>query len=72
MGSEAQPFINPSINRSDKFYVDLKNLNRRQLELAGVDNIEISVECTCCKHEKYWSHRYTKGERGSQCGVIVM
>jgi YfiH family protein len=74
MGGEALPFIKPSVDRPEKFYVDLKNLNRRQLELAGVksENIEVSKECTHCLHEKYWSHRYTKGVRGSMCGVIVM
>lgn len=52
--------------------VDLKGLNRRQLERAGVKSIEVSGECTMCLHDKYWSHRYTAGRRGSQCGVIVM
>lgn len=65
MGNEAEPFFK---GRN----VDLKGINRRQLELAGVKNIEISNECTKCLHDKYWSHRYTGGERGSQCGVIVM
>ena len=69
MGNEAEPLISYSDSR---FYVDLKGLNRRQLELAGVKEIEVSPDCTCCLNEKYWSHRYTKGVRGSQCGAIVM
>ncbi len=70
MGAEALPFI--SRCGGDRYRVDLKGLNRRQLELAGVGHIEVSGECTRCLHEKYWSHRHTGGERGSQCGVIVM
>ena len=33
------------------------------------EGIDISEECTYCSHEKYWSHRYTKGKRGGQAAV---
>jgi YfiH family protein len=65
MGGEAEPFF-----RGDK--VDLKGLNRRQLELCGVEKIDVSPVCTFCSHETYWSHRYTKGQRGTQAGIIVL
>ena len=39
-----------------KFYVDLKGINARQLEEAGVRNIEVSDICTCC-NESFCSHR---------------
>lgn len=52
--------------------IDLKGLNRRQLELAGVAAIEVSPICTYCSHEVYWSHRFTSGQRGTQAGVIVL
>ena len=39
-----------------KFYVDLKGINARQLEEAGVTDIEISDICTCC-NESFCSHR---------------
>ena len=57
-----------------KCMVDLKGFNRRLLLRAGLlpENICVSGECTLCSHEKYWSHRYTKGERGSQASVILM
>jgi YfiH family protein len=71
MGSGAEPYIKQG-KAPGKYYVDLKGLNKRQLELKGVTDIEVSCECTCCSNEKYWSHRFTKGLRGSQCGVIVM
>lgn len=41
---------------ADKFYVDLKGVNKRQLEEAGVRNIEVSDICTCC-NENFCSHR---------------
>lgn len=39
-----------------KFYVDLEGINKRQLEEAGVRNIEVSDICTCC-NENFCSHR---------------
>lgn len=57
-----------------KYLVDLKNANRRRLIQLGVpaDNIDVSPECTYCCHDKYWSHRYSKGQRGSQAACIVL
>ena len=52
--------------------VVLKGLNRRQLEMEGVENIDVNPDCTICLHDRYWSHRYTKGQRGSQAGVIIL
>lgn len=57
-----------------KTMVDLRAANARRLIQLGVpaENIDISHECTYCSHDKYWSHRYTKGERGSLGAVIVL
>ncbi len=57
-----------------KTLVDLRAANKRRLLQLGVPerNIDVSDECTYCSHEKYWSHRYTKGQRGSQAAAIVL
>ena len=57
-----------------KFHVDLKALNAKRLENAGLDpeHIAVSADCTACLPEKYWSHRVTKGERGSQAAMIAL
>ena len=57
-----------------KFHVDLKALNAKRLESAGLDpaHIAVSPDCTCCMPEKYWSHRATHGERGSQAAMIAL
>ena len=54
--------------------VDLKGANARRLLQLGVpaQQIDISGECTFCSHDKYWSHRYTKGRRGTQASVIML
>ena len=70
LGDAALPYIKAL--GGDKFKVDLKGLNRLWLEGAGVPaaNIDTSPDCTMCRPDKYWSHRYTKGERGSQAALI--
>ena len=67
-GAAAEPYISAAEN---KFYVNLKAINELALRRAGVANIEISTDCTMCNPEKYWSHRYTGGRRGSQGALIL-
>lgn len=57
-----------------KTLVDLRGANARRLIQLGIpaDQIDISDECTYCLHDKYWSHRYTRGHRGGQCAGIVL
>ena len=57
-----------------KTLVDLRGANARRLMQLGVpsENIDVSDECTFCSHDKYWSHRYTRGRRGSQASVIML
>lgn len=67
-GNEAGACITP---KNDKYFVDLKGLNALCLRRAGVENIAISTHCTACRPDLYWSHRVTRGHRGSQGAVIV-
>ncbi len=55
----------------DKFYLDLKQINRWILNRAGVSQVEVSDECTVCSSRRFWSHRATGGQRGSQGAIIV-
>ena len=57
-----------------KTMVDLRAANARRLVQLGVqaENIDVSGECTFCSHDKYWSHRYSRGLRGSQAAGIVI
>ncbi len=54
-----------------KYYVNLKAINALSLRRAGVEHIDISDACTACQPHKFWSHRLTGGNRGSQGAVIV-
>lgn len=67
-GQGAEESIRPD---GSKFYVNLKSINALALQRSGVKHIEISPECTMCHHDRYWSHRFTRGIRGSQGAIIV-
>ncbi len=55
-----------------KYMLDLKGVLKKCLIGNGIteDHIEIIKDCTMCMPQKYWSHRFTGGERGSQAAVI--
>ncbi len=65
-------FVYPKEN--GKYQVDLKGVVKELLLRSGVreENIDVNPECTVCLHDKYWSHRYTKGQRGLQSAVIML
>ena len=67
-GEEVEQWIE---KRGEKYYLDLKQINALVLRRAGVEHIEISDECTMCTPERFWSHRVTRGDRGSQGAIIV-
>jgi hypothetical protein len=55
-----------------KFMIDLLETNRQILISAGVKskNITISDICTNCNSELLWSHRATKGHRGTMSAFM--
>lgn len=67
-GPEVERYIQ---RRGEKYYPDLKAINAMVLRRAGVRRIEVSDSCTYCENSRFWSHRFTKGDRGSQGAVIT-
>ena len=67
-GEDVNAFIE---KRGEKYYLDLKAINACILRRAGVEHIEISDDCTYCQSDRFWSHRVTRGERGSQGALIT-
>ena len=67
-GPEAEAFIRRD---GEKYHVDLKRINAMVLRRAGVEQIDISTDCTACQCRRFWSHRITGGLRGSQGAIIV-
>ena len=60
------------IKRDGKTFVDLWQANKIQLMEVGMneDNIDVSRECTCCKHSWYFSYRAAKGQTG-RIGALI-
>lgn len=67
-GEEAKKHIR---SKGEKYYVNLTELNAIALRRVGVENIAIADACTVCECDRFWSHRVTKGIRGSQGAIIV-
>ena len=74
LGGDGAAFYRPEPGVPGKFLLDLQGANACRLRQLGLrsDKIAISYECTMCAHDKYWSHRYTKGRRGTQGALIVL
>ena len=74
LGSDAGGLCLPEEGVEGKFLVDLKETNRRRLLQLGLapEYIDVSPDCTMCMQDVYWSHRATKGRRGTQASVIML
>ena len=72
-GEMAERFVIPS-RKEGKYTCDLAGINRELLIRRGIlaENIEIIEECTCCAPEKFFSHRYSGGKRGTMLNVIFI
>jgi len=70
LGPAAEPFIHAL--PADRYRVDLKALNAALLRRAGAAVSAVSADCTMCRHDRFWSHRYTRGDRGSQAAFIML
>lgn len=67
-GQAAEAYIRP---QGVKYYVNLKEINALSLRRVGVRHIEISDSCTMCRPDRFWSHRVTRGIRGTQGAIIL-
>lgn len=57
-----------------KYHVDLWECNRRFLLEAGVlpEHITVGRVCTMCESDLLFSHRKTRGQRGSNCAMLAL
>lgn len=69
---DSTKFVFPKDN--GKFMIDLLETNRQILVHAGVknENITVSDVCTNCNSELLWSHRATKGHRGTMSAFMCI
>lgn len=71
IGDSIVNFYTPA---KEKFMLDLRGVVRERFLQLGLteSNIELVGGCTMCNPKMFWSHRYTKGQRGSQAAVISL
>ncbi len=69
-----RPIATNTVKQEEKYFVDLKLINKLFLEKSGLlsENIKISDICTCCQSDKFHSHRKTKGKRGANAAFISL
>lgn len=67
-------FVNKYIHSAgdSAMHCDLQGMNREILMEAGIpeENISISESCTCCQPDMFFSHRASKGKRGTMAAII--
>ena len=58
----------------EKYHVDLWECNRQFLLAAGVqpEHITVGQVCTMCESDLLFSHRKTRGQRGSNCAMLSL
>lgn len=69
---ESEAFVTDDGN--GKFHVDLWECNRRYMLRCGVkpENITVGGVCSMCNSDLIFSHRVTKGKRGSNAAVLCL
>ena len=55
---------------ADGRMLDLREVARRSLAEAGVDEVEVCELCTSCGRELFFSHRRDRGRTGRQAGLV--
>ena len=56
--------------KDDKYFIDLKQLNYKQLVDNGVEDIDICSYCTCCMSDIFFSYRKEKGVTARHSAII--
>lgn len=69
---ESEAFVTDDGN--GKFHVDLWECNRRYMLQSGVlaENITVGGVCSMCNSDLIFSHRVTKGKRGSNAAILCL
>ena len=57
---------------SEKFYVDLKLINKILLEQMFVKNIDVGGYCTSCKNDVFFSYRKENGNTARHSAVLKL
>ena len=67
-------FIPESGKKDGKYFADVAKMNFWQLKTAGIPekNIDLCTFCTSCEEKLFYSHRKSRGLRGTMLSVISL
>ena len=57
---------------NDEIFVDLKNINKKQLTDTGITKIDVCPYCTCCNNEYFFSYRKENGTTNRHNAVLKL
>ena len=76
VGDDVKDTLLSTVKDKTKLYegnrVDLKSINARQLEEAGVEKIDICPYCTSCNNDKFFSYRKENGTPNRHYAFIML
>lgn len=52
--------------------VSLKDINARQMEEAGVSQVDIAPYCTCCNNDLFYSYRKENGTQNRHYAIVKL
>lgn len=58
--------------KNDNIFVDLKNINRQQLEEIGIENIDVCPYCTVCDNDMFFSYRKENASTNRHSAVLKL
>ena len=58
--------------RNDKIFVDLKEINKRQLEEIGIEKIDVCPYCTVHNNDLFYSYRNENGTGKRHSAVLKL
>lgn len=72
LSQTVQNFDGLSEVRNGNIFVDLKNINKRQLEELGVSKIDVCPYCTVCNNENFFSYRKENATTNRHSAVLKL
>lgn len=58
--------------KNDNIFVDLKNINRQQLEEIGIEDIDVCPYCTVCDNDMFFSYRKENASTNRHSAVLKL
>ena len=58
------------VTKTNNIYIDLKNINARQVFELGICNIDISTYCTSCNNNLFYSYRKESKTSNRNCSIL--